>query len=578
MAKKVLVFSFLFQILLNSVSAQTVLAPGDIAVIGIKTSGDDLPARDKVRLLILKNLECGTRFIVTDNNWNAGTSSWFCDNDEAAIEVTVTQEILAGAVMTIDFDDPVRPAPVVTSGIGAATDVSLGNPWGTNLGLNSRGDNVLILQGTRAAPTFIYALRHIGTFASGGNCGTKDNTGLPPGLTLGTTAIQLGTAQRKWHYNCSLLNIGTKAALLNSISNVANWNSYDNNANNFFTLANHTTNCAFTVTDAVWGPPVTGSIGVSGAGCGCLNGCNLTSLGGPNCSPSVAGDCSAGYQSMSVDIPVPSGCTYSVIATMRSWTAIGCGSSGADGNCGSCDRLKVDLPAGGKAFRIGGSNATLNDSYTLTGPGTIRVSGGANRADEIIVYRILSSPCASCGTFVLPIELLDFTAKPQGSAVLLEWRTASETNNDFYTIERSANGTQWEAIGTASAVGNSSEVFHYHRFDSSPLAGVSYYRLRQTDLDGTSTLSNVVAVKLAGISGIESSIRTDQDGTWLDLIAEMSQDALVELYDLAGRIVLSNEMHLVEGHQSMRINLGFGAYVLAVRVGDEVITHKIILH
>ncbi len=183
----------------------------------------------------------------------------------------------------------------------------------------------------------------------------------------------MSSARDQWHYNCSNLILGTKTQLQASISNNTNWtNSNGQSWNN--------SSCDFTVTNA----PISGSLGVSGAGCGCLSGCNLSTFNGPNCGAGILSDCSAGYQTMSTDISVPAGCTYKVTASMKKWT--NCSASGADGSGG--DKLKVDILAGGKSFQIGASNADIEDSYTLTGPGTIRVSGEANRADEIITYKI----------------------------------------------------------------------------------------------------------------------------------------------------------------------------------------------
>lgn len=236
-----------------------------------------------------------------------------------------------------------------------------------------------------------------------------------------------------------------------------------------------------------------GSIGVTGAGCGCLSGCNLTAFGGPNCSPAVGGNCAAGYVPMQVDIIVPDGCTFTVEATMR--TRPGCSASGADGNCQTCDVVKVDIPGGPKSFQQGASNATLNDDYTLVGPGTIRVSGRANRADEIITYQVSSSDCPDC-TSTLPIELLEFNAKRNDRYVDLTWQTASETNNNYFTVEKSIDGLNFSSIGNLSGAGNSSSVLSYKLIDSSPTQDrISYYRLKQTDYDGTFTYSDIVSVK-----------------------------------------------------------------------------------
>lgn len=175
----------------------------------------------------------------------------------------------------------------------------------------------------------------------------------------------------------------------------------------------------------------------------------------------------------------------------------GCSASGADGNCASCDALKVDVLGGSKGMQFGGSNSSISDSYTLVGPGTIEVSGSANRADEIITYQVSSSgsTCPSC-TSALPIELLKFDAKRKERFVDLIWETASEKNNNFFTVERSIDGLFFTPIGNLSGAGNSSYTKKYKLIDSSPvLDKISYYRLKQTDFDGTYTYSDIVSVK-----------------------------------------------------------------------------------
>ncbi len=95
---------------------------------------------------------------------------------------------------------------------------------------------------------------------------------------------------------------------------------------------------------------------------------------------------------------------------------------------------------------------------------------------------------------VLPIELLSFTAAAAQTQVDLAWSTASETDNARFTVLRSADLQQWEEVVQLPGAGNSSSTLHYTATDPAPLAGNSYYRLRQTDNDGTYTMSEVRAV------------------------------------------------------------------------------------
>ncbi|MEO1513647.1 MAG: T9SS type A sorting domain-containing protein [Bacteroidota bacterium] len=99
----------------------------------------------------------------------------------------------------------------------------------------------------------------------------------------------------------------------------------------------------------------------------------------------------------------------------------------------------------------------------------------------------------------LPVDLLSFDAKlMDGDQLLLNWQTASEQNNDFFTIERSRDGLQWEILKEVAGVGTSSSVTEYEEIDPTPYLGVSYYRLKQTDFNGQFSYSKQIAVSHKG--------------------------------------------------------------------------------
>lgn len=95
----------------------------------------------------------------------------------------------------------------------------------------------------------------------------------------------------------------------------------------------------------------------------------------------------------------------------------------------------------------------------------------------------------------LPIELLSFQALPVENGVVVSWTTATELNNDHFTVERSPDGHAWEALGQVPGAGTSLQASHYRYTDRWPFSGLSYYRLRQTDTDGTSKEFDRVAVR-----------------------------------------------------------------------------------
>jgi hypothetical protein len=151
------------------------------------------------------------------------------------------------------------------------------------------------------------------------------------------------------------------------------------------------------------------------------------------------------------------------------------------------------------------------------------------------------------GNNPLPIELLSFTAEPNGSVVDLDWETASETNNDFFTIERADNAINFEAIANTSGAGNSSIALSYSMVDFNPLMGVSYYRLKQTDYDGKYEYSDVVAVTFTGDEKGEPSIMLSPNPTNGDkginvLLSNYPTNATVtiSLHDNLGKIIYTN--------------------------------------
>ena len=94
----------------------------------------------------------------------------------------------------------------------------------------------------------------------------------------------------------------------------------------------------------------------------------------------------------------------------------------------------------------------------------------------------------------MPIELLNFNATFSNRSVELTWQTASEHNNDFFTVERSADGLNFEPILYKAGAGNSNELLSYTSQDLKPFEGISYYRLKQTDFDGAFDYSEIKVV------------------------------------------------------------------------------------
>lgn len=142
-----------------------------------------------------------------------------------------------------------------------------------------------------------------------------------------------------------------------------------------------------------------------------------------------------------------------------------------------------------------------------TGGGTINADNGAGRlvADGYALRMGLNSFSefgvgrSTSGGWGLPVEITSFTATLNNTGkVDLNWVTATETNNNFFTVERSDNAKDFTVLLTQQGAGNSTTPLQYHRVDANPLSGTSYYRLKQTDFDGKSKYVGLVAVSNGG--------------------------------------------------------------------------------
>ncbi len=98
--------------------------------------------------------------------------------------------------------------------------------------------------------------------------------------------------------------------------------------------------------------------------------------------------------------------------------------------------------------------------------------------------------------YVVPVELSSFTARAATASVILEWRTASESNNLGFDIERSTDKIDWQRIGFVQGQGTTSETTRYNFVDTQPPNGHVYYRLKQMDVDGSVTLSESVCMSM----------------------------------------------------------------------------------
>ena len=177
----------------------------------------------------------------------------------------------------------------------------------------------------------------------------------------------------------------------------------------------------------------------------------------------------------------------------------------------------------------------------------------------------------------LPIDLISFSGEALYNHNLLQWVTATETNNDYFTLEKSLNGTHFEFIGTVDGAGNSTTIKQYLYKDIKPDVGISYYRLKQTDFDGSFAYSDIIALQRNNKSGIGYTY----NGTDQQLIVFCNEctdeNTQIEITDALGRLIHKSEFN---GNRSTIIAEHFakGYYFIKISSLKNVLTSKVLIY
>ena len=233
-----------------------------------------------------------------------------------------------------------------------------------------------------------------------------------------------------------------------------------------------------------------------------------------------------------------------------------------------------------------GNNLNINDK-NLTGTGlldwgTLNMTGfnaAINGQKTDIPPPILDLSNMTTFSGVLPVELLSFTATPKGSKVTIKWQTATELNNDYFTLERSTNGLDFKSIATLSGNGTTNEISNYEYVDGAPLPGLSYYRLVQTDFDGTSETFRAVSVNIQWQS--ENKIELFPNpllGNTLRLKMAIPEEGQLEILSQNGGAVYSRTLKGIDNEEIMDLpgNLLAGIYIVNVRTASMQKSFKLV--
>lgn len=211
--------------------------------------------------------------------------------------------------------------------------------------------------------------------------------------------------------------------------------------------------------------------------------------------------------------------------------------------------------------------------YPFLPSGNILVSDTEN---GLFILRHNSAP--------LPVSISRFEANLKDGIVELDWHTASETNNEGFHIQRSADGTTFQDIDFLPGAGNSGQPLAYQAFDYNPLEGLSYYRIRQVDHDGSESFSEVRTINTKGTMELLSLYPVPaQAGQELALTLRMEKDELVtlSLTNTLGQQVWRKVTELPTGLHQMHVpteTLAAGTYIIKVATPTGTSTRRVVVN
>jgi hypothetical protein len=232
-------------------------------------------------------------------------------------------------------------------------------------------------------------------------------------------------------------------------------------------------------------------------------------------------------------------------------------------------------------------NPDNSTSYPATNPGAgaYYQPAFAGGTDDMSIARFQPATDCPCGIAPLPIELISFTAKVTNeNNVLLQWSTGSEINNDYFTVERAKDtrlnagggqGIAFEEVLRKAGAGNSSVTQNYSALDSHPYSGISYYRLKQTDYDGSTSYSNIVSVSINDNELTVDILPNPSDGKFIIRIpaGKIETGDEIKIYNSLGEIVFMSALK----ERNTLIDMTarpHGIYFINISTGNETVIRK----
>lgn len=262
----------------------------------------------------------------------------------------------------------------------------------------------------------------------------------------------------------------------------------------------------------------------------------------------------------------------------RCW---GPGGGGAGGHI----KLSATLPGVMTINKNGGTPGTnVHSQSSCTGSNSGATSGflGVQAINAGLIPQG-TTDYTGCSV-TLPVELISFATTKIEKTVKAEWITAEEVNTDYFVLERSKNGFDFEEVQTIIAKGEGSGRFYYEYLDENPWAGGSYYRLKQVDLNGDFvnselrmvTINEDITIHAVYPNPVKSNVTVT-----MEVGAVEDAEVVVYLFDMFGRLAMEQPVSLGEGFNTISLktlNLVPGSYMLRMQNGETSIVEKLTIY
>ncbi|MBN4071097.1 T9SS type A sorting domain-containing protein, partial [Crocinitomix catalasitica] len=214
-------------------------------------------------------------------------------------------------------------------------------------------------------------------------------------------------------------------------------------------------------------------------------------------------------------------------------------------------------------------------TYTIAGLYTVSLT-----VTDLFGCSASFSETVDVGCLILPIELVSFDGTYNRENVNLSWKTSSEINNDYFTVEKSLNGHDFTFLAEVNAAGNSAAVNTYGAIDPRPSIGVNYYRLKQTDFDGNYHYSKPISINVINNNETFKVFPNPTQHSAEVFFNSVSEDETeIKIIDASGRVVFSQTINSTIGTNRIDLNtaeFAEGVYFLTLTNKFEMLGTKFV--